>query len=126
MPQVYLDDEELVEMLEERPEVVTQLLEKLTKQIKNLENDNESLFVALQKARECKTLNENQIKYMVERFLAWQLPLPWKPDGGISFEPVFNKGTQYEHRNTPSGTNLFDYNQATDMVLHMVENLPAR
>lgn len=38
-----------------------------------------------QETSEAKMTNE-QIKYMVDRFLQWKLPENWKPDGGISFE----------------------------------------
>lgn len=31
-------------------------------------------------------MTNEQIKYMVDRFLQWKLPENWKPDGGISFE----------------------------------------
>ena len=61
-------------------------------------------------------MTEAQIKYMANRFLAWKLPENFSPDAGVSFDPVFNKGTPYEARHEPTGTNLLDYNQALAMV----------
>lgn len=60
-------------------------------------------------------LNEKQIKHLVERFLGWKLPKNFNPDCGISYKPLSNS--------EPSGTSLFDYKQAEDMVKHMVEGL---
>lgn len=67
---------------------------------------------------------EDQIKHMVNRFLAWRLPKNFHPDGGVFFEPVGNKGTPYEYIRAPVGTNLLDASQATAMVRHMLEGLP--
>lgn len=69
-------------------------------------------------------MNEVQIKHMAEQFLRWKLPEPWHPDGGISFEPIGNMGTEYEFKRDPTGTNLFDYTQAVAMVRHMLDGLP--
>lgn len=69
-------------------------------------------------------MTEEQIKQMAERFLTWKLPVDFNPDAGIAFEPVANKGTAYEYRHQPSGTNLFSYTQALEMVRHMVAELP--
>ena len=69
-------------------------------------------------------LTENQIKHMVERFLRWKLPENFSPDGGISFEREYNTHTSHPMKNEPVGTNLFDYNQATEMVEYMLEGLP--
>lgn len=65
-------------------------------------------------------ITPEQIKYMADRFLAWKLPAGFRPDGGITFEPFGNKGTQYEYKREPSGTNLLDATQAYAMVQHMV------
>jgi hypothetical protein len=63
------------------------------------------------------------VKRMVDRFLAWRLPKPWSPDGGISYQRP-----NYVHLPTdsdwPIGTNLFDATQAEAMIRHML-NLPA-
>lgn len=69
-------------------------------------------------------MTEAQIKHMAERFLSWKLPEGFNPDGGVSFDPVGNAGTQYEYRRQPIGTNLLDYMQAKEMVQHMLEGLP--
>lgn len=69
-------------------------------------------------------VTEAQIKHMVERFLSWKLPDTFCPDGGISFDPVFNKGTPYEARHEPVGTNVLTASEADAMVRHMVEGLP--
>lgn len=71
-------------------------------------------------------MTDDQIKHMVDRFLGWRLPDDFSPDDGISFDPVFNKGTPYEMRHEPTGTNLFDAMQAEQMVRHMIEALPER
>lgn len=69
-------------------------------------------------------MTEAQIKHMVDRFLMWKLPEHFNPDDGISFDPVASKGTPYEFRRSPSGTNLFSAEQATAMVRHMLDGLP--
>ena len=72
-------------------------------------------------------MNDAQIKHMGEQFLRWQLPENFNPDGGISFEPIGNKGNStYEFKRRPSGTNLLDYTQAEAMVRHMLDGLPAK
>lgn len=70
-------------------------------------------------------MREDQIKHMVDRFLAWRLPENFNPDAGISFKPTFNDGTPYQMRHNPSGTNLFDAGQATEMVRYMLEGMPS-
>lgn len=69
-------------------------------------------------------MTDDQIEHMVQRFLQWRLPENFNPDAGISFDPVQNKGTQYEYRHQPVGTNLLDYDQAKAMVRHMIEGMP--
>lgn len=58
---------------------------------------------------------EEIIKQAVDKFLGWQLPEDFCPDGGISFEPVGNAGTTYEFTRRPMGTNLFSGEQAEAM-----------
>ena len=70
------------------------------------------------------SMTEAQIKHMVDRFLGWRLPENFRPDGGISFETVGNRGTPHEYKNQPSGTNVFDAVQADAMVRHMLQDLP--
>jgi hypothetical protein len=69
-------------------------------------------------------MTEDQIKHMVNRFLTWRLPENFNPDGGISFKRTFNEHTQYPMKHEPSGTNLFDANQAEAMVRYMIEGMP--
>jgi len=69
-------------------------------------------------------MTKDQIKHMVDRFLMWKLPDNFNPDGGLSFERFGNKGTPHQYRREPSGTNLFDADQADAMVRHMIEGMP--
>ncbi len=55
------------------------------------------------------------INHAVDAFLGWHLPNNFNPDGGIVFDPIYNKGTPYQNRHYPLGTNLFDADQARDM-----------
>lgn len=71
-------------------------------------------------------LTDAQIKHMVDRFLCWRLPENFNPDGGISFKATFNEHSPWgPSKSEPSGTNLFDAEQATAMVRHMIEGLPS-
>lgn len=70
-------------------------------------------------------MTDDQIKHMVNRFLAWRLPDNFNPDDGISFKSTFNDHMDPPSRHEPMGTNLFDYAQAEAMVRHMVEGLAA-
>jgi len=69
-------------------------------------------------------MTEAQIKHMVQRFLGWKLPEHFNPDGGISFDPIGSKGTPYEFRREPVGTNLLGADQADAMVRYMIDGLP--
>ena len=64
-----------------------------------------------------------QIKGMVDRFLSWRLPENFNPDGGISFKRS-ETAIRYNHP-WPTGANFLDAQQAEQMVLHMIEGLPA-
>lgn len=75
-------------------------------------------------------MTEEQIKHMAERFLAWRLPDDFNPDGGINFQPEYNVHTNRTSppltmRHEPTGTCLFTYTQAVEMVRHMAEGLPS-
>jgi len=74
-------------------------------------------------------LTAAQTDHMVQRFLSWSLPPNFNPDGGISFMPhrsvPIDKGVDELVPNKPTGTNLFDRRQATQMVRFMIEGLPA-
>ncbi len=66
-------------------------------------------------------MTEEQIKYMVDRFLGWQLPKDFNPDAGISYiRPNYHPSIDA----TPSGTNLFDATQAEAMIRYMVDGIP--
>jgi hypothetical protein len=64
------------------------------------------------------------IEHMVNRFLSWKLPEPFRPDGGIYFEPRGNPGTAREYKREPTGTNLLDATQARAMVTYMLDGFP--
>ncbi len=61
---------------------------------------------------------------MIDRFLGWRLPENFSPDGGISFKKTFNDHMPTPMKHEPTGTNLFDAEQATAMVRYMIEGLP--
>ncbi len=69
-------------------------------------------------------MTEEQIKYMVSRFLQWKLPPDFRPDAGISFKAEFNENTEHPMRHEPVGTNLLSASQTKDMVRFMLEGLP--
>jgi hypothetical protein len=74
---------------------------------------------------EPESMTNAQIKHMVDRFLAWKLPKTFCPDGGITFDPIYNKGTPHEARHEPTGTNVLTATEAYVMVRHMIEGLPS-
>lgn len=71
-----------------------------------------------------ESMTEDQIKHMVDRFLAWRLPENFNPDCGISFKMTRNEHTACPAKNEPVGTNLFDATQTETMVLYMVDGMP--
>ena len=75
-------------------------------------------------------MTDEQIEHMVQRFLSWKIPQPFRPDAGISFEPCFNIEYMAAQgkppmRHEPTGTNLFGASEAKAMVLHMLDGMPA-
>ena len=63
-------------------------------------------------------LEELLVKCIVDRFLAWNLPIAFNPDAGIAFNPS-------EHQKSsvhpwPIGTNLLNAEQATEMVRYLL------
>lgn len=68
---------------------------------------------------------DDLIRVMVDRFLGWKLPKDFAPDAGISFKAEFNENTPYPMRHEPTGTNLFNAEQAAEMVRYMLLGLPA-
>ena len=69
-------------------------------------------------------MTSEQIEYMVQRFLGWRLPENFNPDAGISFKPYFNEHTDHPMKSEPTGTNLFDYGQAKEMIRYLVDGMP--
>jgi hypothetical protein len=63
---------------------------------------------------------DDMVKRMTDRFLAWKLPANFSPDDGISFDPLSSKGTPFERKREPLGTNLLDATQAAAMVRHLL------
>lgn len=63
----------------------------------------------------------DQINRIVNRFLSWRLPENFSPDGGISFKKHGNEGTPHQYVNSPTGTNLFDFTQAYQMVEYLLQ-----
>lgn len=63
---------------------------------------------------------EELVKVMVDRFLSWRLPENFHPDAGITFKAEYNEHTPYPMKHEPVGTNLFDAEQAEQMVRHML------
>ena len=70
-------------------------------------------------------MTDDQIKHMVNRFLAWKLPNDFNPDGGIKFDKYGNIGTEYQYAHQPTGTNLFDATQAKEMICYILEGIPS-
>lgn len=71
-------------------------------------------------------MNDDQVKYMVNRFLGWRLPENFRPDGGITFKADYNEGTAYPMKHQPVGTNLLDAVQAECMVRYLIDGMPER
>lgn len=69
-------------------------------------------------------MNDEQVEYMVYRFLSWRLPENFRPDGGITFKAEFNENTPWPMKHEPIGTNLFSGEQAEAMVRYMLEGMP--
>lgn len=69
-------------------------------------------------------MRDDQIKHMVDRFLAWKLPSDFSPDGGVSFKAAFNEHTAYPMKHEPVGTNLLTAQQAEAMIRHLIEGVP--
>jgi len=68
-------------------------------------------------------MTDDQIKHMVQRFLSWKLPDPFRPDNGITFTPRLAE-EPLRSRHWPVGTNLLDATQAEAMVRHMLDGMP--
>ena len=69
-------------------------------------------------------VRDEQIKYMVNRFLGWRLPENFNPDGGISFKRIGNEHhPEWSYKNEPVGTNLLDAVQAEEMVRYIIDGM---
>lgn len=65
-------------------------------------------------------MTDDQIKYMVDRFLGWKLPPTFSPDAGISF----NATCLHSSPSWPVGTNLLTATQAEAMIRYLAHGLP--
>lgn len=65
-------------------------------------------------------IDDEVIKEAVDRFLGWQLPEDFHPDGGIAFQKVVEGGPFGPRTNNPVGTNLLTAQQAEEMIRHML------
>lgn len=62
------------------------------------------------------------IKHMVNKFLGWKLPSDFYPDCGITFEQYSNPDNdRYKALREPTGTNLFNADQAKAMFEYLLE-----
>lgn len=68
-------------------------------------------------------MTSEQIEYMVQRFLGWHLPENFNPDDGISFKRDYT-AAGHPMKHEPTGTNLFDYGQAKEMIRYLVDGMP--
>lgn len=66
-------------------------------------------------------MTEEQIKHMVQQFLAWKLPVSFNPDGYVRFGAP--PGLSQKDPLWPTGTNVLDASQAELMVRHMLKGL---
>lgn len=64
-------------------------------------------------------VTDDEFKIMVDRFLCWKLPENFRPDHGVSFkDPYPHLPGQW-----PTGTNLFDGQQAALMIRYMLDGI---
>jgi len=63
---------------------------------------------------------DDTIREMVNRFLGWRLPEDFSPDCGIEFRREYAQYVFGRQKYEPIGTNLFHYEQAEEMVRHML------
>jgi len=70
-------------------------------------------------------MSKDIIEEMVQNFLSWKLPENFNPDAGITFNPEYNVEYMASQgkppmRHEPTGTNLFDADQAREMIEFMI------
>lgn len=65
---------------------------------------------------------DDVIAQAVTRFLSWKLPKDFRPDGGMVFIPTRGRG--YNSPHWPIGTNLFNAEQAREMLRYALAAAP--
>ena len=65
-------------------------------------------------------MTDELIKELARRFLQWELPADFAPDGGITFAPTYRGIDGVEYPRKPTGTNLLTATQAEAMIRHMI------
>lgn len=73
-------------------------------------------------AQPAPSVPDDMVERAVTRFLSWKLPKDFHPDGGVVFIPT--KGRWYDSPHWPCGTNLFNAQQARDMLRHVLAAAP--
>ena len=73
-------------------------------------------------AQPAPSVPDDVIEQAVNRFLSWKLPKDFKPDGGMVFIPT--KGRGYDSPHWPIGTNLFNAQQAREMLRYVLAAAP--
>lgn len=69
------------------------------------------------KVEEPKRLTTDEmVNVMASRFLSWKLPKDFHPDGGIKFDHKYS----HDSISYPTGTNLFHYEQAKEMLKFII------
>lgn len=66
-------------------------------------------------------MTDEQIKQMVDKFLAWELPRDFVPDAGIKFTPTDQQKNNVH--SWPVGTNLLTATQAEYMIRYITANI---
>ena len=69
-------------------------------------------------------LSLTQQTYMLNRFLSWELPKDFNPDGGISYERNYKGADGNEITRVSYGTNLLTFAQAKNMLDYMLYEIP--
>ena len=64
------------------------------------------------------------VSAMVNRFLGWNLPKSFCPDAGITFKPDYNENTPWPMKHEPTGTNLFNADEAKAMFEYCLQGSP--
>lgn len=95
----------------------------------NTNNNQHVIVEALKLIDELQAIAHTQeapdINQMVSNFLGWKLPADFSPDAGITFAPEYNKEYMATlgkppMKHEPTGTNLFNADQAKAMIEHLL------